>query len=403
MLTCLSLGSAFAQISTPEDITNLIFWADGKDVTGTGVQPANGSTVTTWVDKAGGNDLTLANGSVTFEEAGFDGIHPALRFNLNSRMAAPNPFSSDFHNQITVFFINSHVTYYRNVSVNLNGLSTSGASTGGRSFLFHTPWPDGNVYFDASGCCSTRLRGNTGNLRTETTLYSALSDQPGGSQLLRIDGQAFRSDLTGHNSDLRGGVHLGAESTSINFDGRFAEFLIYDRALSLSEIEDVECFLLLKWKLDHATTGCSVNISAQKTIELWTSDDTYEYALPGNNVIYTLTATHESGPALDAESMFLVDVIPTELTFYNGDIDDDGPELNPVKFAETNSGLTWDYATDVGYSDSSIKPTDMSECLYSPVSGYDPAVRHICIQPSGSFLSGTPDPTFDVSFRMRID
>ena len=48
MIVLLTPVPTQAQISTPNDVSGLIFWADGKDVNGTGMQPANGSTITTW-------------------------------------------------------------------------------------------------------------------------------------------------------------------------------------------------------------------------------------------------------------------------------------------------------------------------------------------------------------------
>ncbi|MEE9273538.1 MAG: hypothetical protein V3U57_09780, partial [Robiginitomaculum sp.] len=60
------------------------------------------------------------------------------------------------------------------------------------------------------------------------------------------------------------------------------------------------------------------------------------------------------------------------------------------------------YATDVKFSDSDTKPKNMSDCTYTPTTGYDASVRHVCIKPSSVFSSGTPDPSFSISFRARI-
>ena len=100
--------------------------------------------------------------------------------------------------------------------------------------------------------------------------------------------------------------------------------------------------------------------------------------------------------------MFLVDAIPSEVIFYNGDIDDGGPELNPVKFEDNGSGLMFNYGSDVGFSNAAVTPTDFSQCNYVPAAGYDIAVTHICFQPSGTFNAGSPSPSFAVSFRAQI-
>ena len=398
-----TLQTASAQISTPTDISNLVFWVDGKDINGTGVQPADGSVITTWIDKSpSGNNLTTQAGTVTFEELGFDGINPGLRFPVTARMAASNPFSSNFQDEMTVFFVNANVTLTANFSLSLNGTNQGTNSADGR-FSFHTPWVDNRVYFDASACCgTTRLRGSSPNTLTETTLYTGLNDLPGNRQWLRIDGQAFEDDTTGHNANVSRGIHIGDVPSSSTYDGRFAEVLVYDRALTLTEVQEVECFLLLKWKLGDAPTGCTVEISANKTVQPYITTGSEGYALPGTDVIYTISATHINGPSLDSETVFLADRIPSETIFYNGDIDDGGPEVNPVSFSSTASGLSLDYATDIAYSNLSIKPNNLTDCSYTPSAGYDSNVTYVCIQPTGIFNSGTPAPSFEVSFRTRI-
>ena len=402
-LGIMNANVARAQISTPTDISNLVFWADGKDINGTGIQPADGSVITTWVDKsASGNNLTTQDGTVTFEALGFDGINPGLRFPFNARMAASNPFSSDFQDQITIFFINANVTLTTNFSISLNGTNQSQNTADGR-FSFHTPWVDTRIFFDAGGCCgANRIREFSPNAVTETTLHTGLNDLPGRRQWLRVDGQALGADRTGHNVNVSRGIHIGDIPNSSPYNGRFAEVLIYDRALTLAEVQDVECFLLLKWKLQNAPAGCAVKISASKTVKPYVMTGSKSYALPGTDVIYTISATHVDGPSLDSETIFLADPIPPEVIFYNGDIDDDGPETNPATFSSTASGLSFDYATDIAFSNAVAKPSTMSDCTYIPFAGYDPNVRHVCIKPTGIFNSETPDTSFEVSFRTQI-
>ncbi len=127
------------------------------------------------------------------------------------------------------------------------------------------------------------------------------------------------------------------------------------------------------------------------------------YAVPGNDMIYTITVTNTgTGPA-DTDSIEIIDALPPEVTFYNGDIDDAGPEVNPVSFSQTGAGLTFTYATDIAFSNAVTKPANFAACTYTPAAGYDPAVTFICFNPKGAMASGTPDPLFSLSFRARID
>lgn len=399
----MNVGAAAAQISAPTEIANLVFWVDAQDVTGTGVQPAGGSVVSTWVDKSGGgNDLTTAAGVVTFEETGFDGLAPGLRFPLTARMAAPNPFSGPVQNEITVFFVNANVTLTNNFSLSLNGTNQGTNIADGR-FSFHTPWTNNRVYFDAGACCgSTRLQGVNPNGLTETTLYTGVNDAPGNRQLLRIDGTAFSSDTTGHDANVSRGVHLGDLPSAQKYNGRFAEVVVYERALSLSEIEDIECYLLLKWKPTAAPSTCDALVTATKSVTPYETAGPDSYDLPGTDVVYTIEVTHNGGADIDLDTMLLIDKLPSEIEFYNGDIDDGGAELNPVSFIDNSSGLSLVYADDIAFSDLIAAPSDFASCNYSPTIGYDPDVTYVCINPSGVFSWSSPTSSFSISFRGRI-
>jgi uncharacterized repeat protein (TIGR01451 family) len=144
-------------------------------------------------------------------------------------------------------------------------------------------------------------------------------------------------------------------------------------------------------------------LGASKTINVFDPGALGLYAVPGNDVIYTITATNTGSGAADVDSIEIIDALPPEVTFYNGDIDDAGPETDPVSFAQTGAGLTFTYASDVAYSNSATKPVNFAACTYTPAAGYDPAVTYICFNPKGAMASGSPDPNFSLSFRARID
>ena len=90
------------------------------------------------------------------------------------------------------------------------------------------------------------------------------------------------------------------------------------------------------------------------------------------------------------------------MIFYNDDIDDLGPETNPIAFTNNGSTLTFNYASDIGFSDDAVAPADMTDCDYIPIVGYDSDVRFVCINSSGVFNSATPNPSFSISFRTRL-
>lgn len=134
------------------------------------------------------------------------------------------------------------------------------------------------------------------------------------------------------------------------------------------------------------------------------SESFSDYAIPGADVIYTISTENTGSGKVDSDTIFIVDSLPDEVVFYNGDIDGAGPETDPVILSDSGSGLVLNYATDVRYSNLSAAPSSFSACnIYSPASGYDANVRHICIRPTGAVNEGTiTASSFDISFRARV-
>lgn len=153
------------------------------------------------------------------------------------------------------------------------------------------------------------------------------------------------------------------------------------------------------WIFDNNQTP---NLDAEKTLAVY-SGSASDYSIPGSDVIYTITATNAGSGPVDGNSIFLVDSLPPEISFYNGDMDDSGPATGPVLFTDIDSGLTFGPA-DVGYSTAAAAPTNFSQCNASPGAGYQNTVRHICFAPKGTLSEGTiTSASFSVSFRARIE
>ncbi|MCF6220256.1 MAG: proprotein convertase P-domain-containing protein [Robiginitomaculum sp.] len=143
-------------------------------------------------------------------------------------------------------------------------------------------------------------------------------------------------------------------------------------------------------------------LGAQKTAAIYDPLSEGLYMIPGNDVIYTIRFTNTGDGAADADSVVIIDAIPPEIEFYNGDIDDGGPETTAVTGTDNGSGLTFNYASDVAYSNAGSPPANFAACGYTPSAGYDPAITYLCVNPSGVMVAGDPDPSFDVKFRARI-
>ena len=143
-------------------------------------------------------------------------------------------------------------------------------------------------------------------------------------------------------------------------------------------------------------------IETELNIEIYDPSSSGLLAAPGNDIISTINVKNLSDITVDSGSIEIIFPIENSVVFYNDDIDDNGPEADPVSFIDSSSGLSLNYPSDVAFSNSTSRPVNFTACNYSPTTGYDPAVTFLCVNPTGSMLSGDPDPGFSISFRSRI-
>lgn len=156
---------------------------------------------------------------------------------------------------------------------------------------------------------------------------------------------------------------------------------------------------------DYAFTSLGVaTLTTVKSSSVYSPSGTMPFSVPGNDMLYTISVANTGSASTDANSVTVIDALPSTLTFFNGDIDGAGPLTGAVSFTQTGAGLTFTAATDLRYSNLAAAPATFAACTYTPVAGYDPAVRYICVNPKGAMLSGgSPTPQFDVQFRARIN
>lgn len=140
----------------------------------------------------------------------------------------------------------------------------------------------------------------------------------------------------------------------------------------------------------------------EKTVAVYDPLGLGLFAVPGNDVIYTISVTNQGDGSVDANSLLIIDGLPNEVTFYNDNMD--AGTSGPVAFSQTGTGLSFSAINDVGYALAGPKPADFTQCTYSSaLAGYDPLIRYVCVNPKGVMSGGTPDPSFSISFRARVE
>ncbi len=127
-----------------------------------------------------------------------------------------------------------------------------------------------------------------------------------------------------------------------------------------------------------------------------------DFALPGNDVVYTIEIVNIGDGAVDANTLFVVDTMPNNVAFRTADFIATDGVISPVTVALGTSGLTFNPAQDLRFATGASVPTTLAQCQYTPIGAYDPNVRFLCIRPAGSMLPGSPDPQLELQFQVRI-
>lgn len=121
---------------------------------------------------------------------------------------------------------------------------------------------------------------------------------------------------------------------------------------------------------------------------------------PGNDVLVTATITNNGTGSTDPDSVFVTVAISPDMALFN----DVTPALGGViGFATAAPALTFTPGTDLRFSNSAAAPASLAQCTYTPAPGYDPQVRHVCLNPKGTLPAGATQGQFTVQLRARIN
>jgi uncharacterized repeat protein (TIGR01451 family) len=118
--------------------------------------------------------------------------------------------------------------------------------------------------------------------------------------------------------------------------------------------------------------------------------------IPGAIVSYTFTVSNTGSTAVDNNTVWLIDALPSQLRV--------GTAASPVfTQGSPTSGLTFTAATDIRYSNAGTMPTSFAQCTYTPTSAYDANVHYVCLNPKGTMSgsTGTP-PSFQISIQAQV-
>ncbi|MBT7983762.1 MAG: LamG domain-containing protein, partial [Akkermansiaceae bacterium] len=162
---------------------------------------------------------------------------------VNDRSAAVTPEGSHFDeavetNEMSVTFW-QNTTQVGNTSAFWIHAPAAGANE--RGFQAHTPWGNGTIYFDQSGCCGAPQRLTVGGLvQLNQWQHFVFQRDEDGNMEIWVDGE-LRAEQGGAEplDPFNGIITIGAEGNNFNnsMAGRIDDFAIYNRPLDIAEIQ----------------------------------------------------------------------------------------------------------------------------------------------------------------------
>jgi hypothetical protein len=259
----------------PPNFSQCTLWLDGADPAGTGIQPVNGASVSTWVDKSGStNNMTTYIGSPVFNK------NPTTSISFNGSSSLVN---TSFTSQIfTLFFV------YRQTSSTGPLYTTSALQdvTG----LF--PNESGTTYFDRGGSWYTQTSAfplNTTNILT--IQYTAGGS--GATMFLWFNGTLNMSEGTVGNRIVTA-LLLGIRPyTSTYITGNYYEVIQYTKVISDFERQKVEGYLAWKWGLENSLP------STHPYKLLQPAQESFTLITPGAIATVTLSGLSGSGGTIN--------------------------------------------------------------------------------------------------------
>jgi hypothetical protein len=223
----------------PTDITGCQLWLDGADPAGTGTPPANGYTVSTWVDKANGKNGTatgtstyLSGGGINFTGSSYF-LNQTFAMNLSQR---------------SIFIVMQETTH-----------------TGNRGILSFIPNPSsGDDVATTTGLAVETDQGLRfgGNLFTGAVYLSALGNPTLLVKAIYNDNMNVRTGsgylngtnatnvTAGYTAGTCSGYIVGRRWPEINYlNGVIYEIIVFNSALTTTQRQQVEGYLAHKWGL----------------------------------------------------------------------------------------------------------------------------------------------------------
>ena len=259
----------------PTSVTGLILWMDANDPNNTGVQPSNGSTITSWKDKSGGGRNATANTPITYNTTGLGG-YPALTF-TGSQWLTGN--ISNTNNTMTIF-----------------GVCSMSSSSAGSARIIGFSNGSGVDDYNNGGFMGFLRQGNTGIGPYRNGAFASQNPPSYSTPYLFecwYDGtNEYATVQIGNTTSITSAASSGnfaityyticnntrTTDTGGPFYGFMSEILVYNTSLSTTDRQKIEGYLSWKWGIQGKLPSTHPYYSVSPTS-------------PTNSTVYTTSAS----------------------------------------------------------------------------------------------------------------
>jgi hypothetical protein len=230
------------QAFAPTQISGCQLWLDGADPAGTGILPANGATVSTWIDKSGNGFNATAAPSRT---AGtYSTSFRAVNFETSTTGYITNYTAAPTNETMFVVFNNPTASLNNNILIGgVQGARSLGAGYSG----------NGGIIVGVVGNLNTQVawlaRTDLGSYTVGTTALVTSQFTTSTNTISLNGGTAGSGGAPGFTAGRV--TYLGVDATNATFYyvGYAMEIIFYNSVLNTTQRQQVEGYLAWKWGL----------------------------------------------------------------------------------------------------------------------------------------------------------
>jgi hypothetical protein len=286
----------------PRSIPGCALWLDGNDPAATGVQPANSSTVSTWVDKSG-NANNGISGSATFIK---DSLGGYINFTGSQYYDITNP-NIVVNQYFTVFIVEQIGDVPLSSAYGLMG-GTSTADNGNLHIVYRTANTIAFAFWNNDLAPSMSAYGYGTGTTQPTRLWSF--SFTASSRIIFLNGTSIGSDANNTFLSSATGTAIGRVLTQSYYTGKMREVMIYSGTIDTTQRKQIEGYLARKWNLTLENLFFPTSVS---NCVLWLdADDSTKFTGGANWLDKSGTNNHGINGTANVSAM------PTVTTWSNG-------------------------------------------------------------------------------------